>query len=172
MPIVIAILAALAGAIWWWARNNPRDALNVADDVVTIARNAPRKIAFRRQMNAHPVEGIDDPRLAVAAIANAFIALDDLPTRDARNHLFVILRKTYRLDEETAEEMQSLGQWLLEQCGGPSETMSRVGRRLYKIDGDASYDILQDVLGELAGEELSTRQQDALVDLRTALHRR
>lgn len=172
MPIILAILAAVGGAIWFWARNNPRDALSVADDAITIARNAPRKIAFRRQHNAHPVEGIDDPRLAIAAIANAFIALDDLPTRDDRDRLHIVLRKTFRLDDATAEEMESLAQWLQHECGGAAETISRVGRRLHKFDGDASWDVLQDVLGEFAGSGLSARQQDAIGDLRTAMRRR
>ena len=170
MHIIIGILVAIGGAIWWWARRNPGDALNVADDVVTIARNAPRKIAFNRQLKAHPVEGIDDARLAVAAIANAFISLDDLPTSDARQKLYVTLRKTYRVDEDTAEELQSLAQWLQEQCGGAAETMSRVGRRLYKIDQGASWGDLQDVLGAVTGENLSERQVEAVTDLRRAMH--
>ena len=172
MPILIAVLAAIGGAIWWWMRSNPRQALDVADDVVTIARNAPRKLAFRKQLNAHPVEGIDDPRLAVAAIASAFIALDDLPTRDARDRLFVTLRRIFRVDDALAEEMQSLSQWLIEQCGGASETISRVGRRLYKIEEDDTWNILQDVLGEMAGDALSERQTEAVTDLRIAMHRR
>lgn len=170
MHIIVGILLAVGGAIWWWARRNPGDALDVADDVVTIARNAPRKIAFNRQLKAHPVEGIDDPRLAVAAIGNAFISLDDLPTSDARQKLYVALRTTYRMDEETAQEMQSLAQWLQEQCGGAEETMSRVGRRLYKLNQGVSWGELQDVLGAVAGDDLSERQVEAITDLRRAMH--
>ena len=64
LPIVILILTAIGGAIWWWARNNPREALRVASDAATTLKNAPRRIAFRRQTQEHPVEGIDDLRVA------------------------------------------------------------------------------------------------------------
>lgn len=97
MPILIGILTLVGGAIWWWVRSNPRDALSIADDAVTIARNAPRKIAFRRQTKEHPVEGIDDPRLAVATIAQAFIGLSALPTKEDRAGLSLALRNVTRL---------------------------------------------------------------------------
>ena len=70
MPILIVVVLALGGALWWWIRSNPRDALSLADDALTLVRNAPRRIAFRRQTKEHAVEGIDDPRLAIATIAH------------------------------------------------------------------------------------------------------
>ena len=172
MPVFIAILAALGGLLWWWIRSNPRDALHVASDAVTIARNAPRKIAFRRQTREHPVEGVDDPRLAVATIGEAFIQLDDLPSREDRARLQIKLRRLYGLSAEDAEEMDVLARWLLEQCGGAQAAIARVGRRLYKIDGDAAWDELTGVLDAVTGDGPSQRQEDAIADLRLALRRR
>lgn len=169
MPILIAILALVGGAIWWWIRNNPRDALSVADDAVTIARNAPRKIAFRRQTKEHPVQGVDDPRLAVATITQAFLGLDDLPTKEARQQLHIALRQRYQLSAEDAEEMDTLSRFLIQQCQGESEAISRVARRLYKIDGSNSWDHLTEMLAAASGEEVSPRQRDAIGDLRVAL---
>ena len=91
MPIIILILTTLGGALFWWVRRNPDQAIYAAQDAVTIARNAPRKMAFRKQHNAHPVEGIDDPRVAICALAQAFIELDDLPTVEQRDHLTCLL---------------------------------------------------------------------------------
>ena len=65
MPIMILILSVLGGALWYWVRNNPRDATHAAQDAATMIKNAPRKLAFRKRLNAHPVEGIDDPRIAI-----------------------------------------------------------------------------------------------------------
>lgn len=169
MPILILVLTAIGGAIWWWVRNNPRDALHVADDVVTTVRNAPRKIAFRRQTKEHPVEGIDDPRIAVCGIAQAFIELDDLPTKDQRQRLHVLLRSKLRADADEAEEMEVLGRWLITQCDGATPAVSRLGRRLHKIDGQASWDLLQEVLMELVEADLSDGQKSAIEDLRHAL---
>ena len=99
MPIVMLILSVVGGAIWWWIKNNPRDAISTAQDVATTLKNAPRKLAFRRQTNAHPVEGIDDLRIAIGAIAQAFVELDDLPTKDQRDQVHFMLRSKLGCDE-------------------------------------------------------------------------
>ncbi len=171
MPIVILILTAIGGAIWWWVRSNPREALDLAADAVTTARNAPRKLAFRKQTKEHPVEGIDDPRIAICGIAQAFIELDDLPTREQRDKLHVDVRTKLRASEEEAEEMEVLGRWLVGQCNNPTAAVTRLGRRLYKIDKDQSWDLLQDMLMGLAQDELSPGQVSAIGDLKVALRR-
>lgn len=170
MPLIILILTALGGALYWWARSNPREALDVAQDVVTTARNAPRRLAFRRQTNAHPVEGIDDPRIAIAALSQAFIELDDLPTADQRNHLNVLMRSKLHADAEEAEEMQVLSRWLVAQCQTPQAAVARLSRRLYKIDRDTSWDLLQDILSALVQSDLSPSQVEAIADMKRALH--
>lgn len=171
MPILIAILTAIAGAIWWWARNNPRDAIHTAQDVATTIKNAPRKLAFRRQTNAHPVEGIDDERIAICAIAQSFLELDTLPTIEQRKHLHMLLRSKLRCSDEEAEEMEVLGRWLVTQCNGAREAVPRLGRRLKKIDDGGAWDRMQDVLMPLVEGDLSPAQTDAIDDLRIAFKR-
>lgn len=169
MPIVILILTAVGGAIWFWVRSNPRQALDVAADAVTVARNAPRKLAFRRQTKAHPVEGIDDPNIAICALAQAFIELDNLPTAEQRSRLDKMLRK--RCTPAEAEEIQVLGRWLVAQCGTPEAAIAKLSRRLYKIDGSASWAALQDILMALVGDVLSPRQADAVAEMKRAILR-
>lgn len=171
MGIIALILTTLGGALWFWARQNPGDALDVAKDAVTTARNAPRKLAFRKQMKAHPVEGIDDARIAVCAIAQAFLELDDLPTSEQRTHLNTLLRTKLRCTAEEAEEMEVLGRWLVAQCQTPDAAVTRLARRLYKIDGDASWDLMQDMLVSLVDGELNQSQLDAIADIKRAFHR-
>ncbi|MEM9427231.1 MAG: hypothetical protein AAGA06_11070 [Pseudomonadota bacterium] len=171
MPILILILTAVGGAIWWWMRSNPREALDMAADAATTVRNAPRKLAFRRQTQEHPVEGIDDPRIALCGIAQAFIELDDLPTKDQRDQLHVDLRRKLRVTEEESEELETLGRWLVTQCNGAEAAIPRLARRLYKIDGAASWNQLQDILMGLAQDELSASQVSAIGELKTALKR-
>ena len=169
MPIIMLILTAFGGAIWWWIRNNPREALNTAQDVATTIKNAPRKLAFRSVANAHPVEGIDDERIAICAISQAFIELDDLPTAEQRQQLHVLLRTKLQCSEEEAQEMEVLGRWLMTQCNGPSDAVPRLGRRLRKIDSGQSWDRLQEMLMPLAGDQLSRSQVGAIEDLKVAL---
>lgn len=172
MPFVIMILGAIGGAIWWWVRNNPSDALHVAQDAATTIKNAPRRLAFRRQTGAHPVEGIDDPRIAICAIAQAFIELDDLPTQEQRQALHLAVRTKLRCDDEEAEEMEVLGRWLVTQCNGAAPAITRLGKRIYKIDGETSWDLLQDVLSGLVEGDLSSQQVSAIQDLRVAFKKR
>ena len=171
MAIIVAILMALGGALFWWARSNPRDALGVADDALTIARNAPRKLAFRRQTKGHPAEGIDDPVLAIVTLGNAFLELDDLPTREGRQKLHVLTRRIWRMSEEEAQECLSLARWLLEQCGGADATLDRVARRLYRLDQGESWADLEALLAGLGEDGLSTRQTEAFADLKRILTR-
>jgi hypothetical protein len=131
MPILILILSVAGGALWFWVRNNPRDAFHAAQDAATVLKNAPRKLAFRKQTNSHPVEGIDDPRIAICAIAQSFIELDNLPTQEQRQRLHVNLRAKLRCSEDEAEEMEVLGRWLMTQC---KERWSREFGPVVKVD--------------------------------------
>ena len=169
MPILLAILTALGGAIWRYIRSNPREAVDTVADVATTLANAPRRLAFRRQTTAHPVEGIDDARIAICAIAQSFIELDDLPTAEQRKKLHVLLRSKLRCDDEEAQEMEVLGRWLMTQCNGPSEAVTRLDKRLRRIDGADSWDMLQEMLMPLANDDLSAAQIDAIDDLKVAL---
>ena len=165
MPILMMILAAVGGAIWWWARNNPRDAFDVAQDAAVTLKNAPRRLSFRRATNRHPAEGIDDPYVAIGSIAQSFIMLDDVPTRDQNDRLHVQLRSKLRCSDEDAQEMQAFGRWIVEQCNGPEAAISRLIRHLKKLDGSASYSVLRDLLGGVVTNELSSRQQDAVEEI-------
>ena len=166
MPVILAILAAIGGAIWWWVRNNPREAIDTAADLITTAANAPRRLKFRRQTNAHPVEGVDDPRIAICAIAQSFIELDGLPTAEQRKRLNLLLRSKLRSTPEEAEEMDALGRWLMTQCGGPTEAVTRLGRRLYKLDSERGYGHLEHILPELVQERPSDKQVEAIDTLK------
>ena len=176
MPVVIAILGALAAVYFFMiraknAKDMAQDVLGTADDVLTTVLNAPRRIRFRRQTNQHPVESIDDPRLAVAALASAFVELDDLPTSDQRQMLMVQLRSVLRADAVEAEEMAVLGRWLVGQCNGPTEAITRIGRRLYKLDQAGSLEDLTRILNGVAGEQgLSEHQREALQEIARVLH--
>ncbi len=171
MPVIIAILSAIGAALWWWFRTNPREAIETTQDLATTAINAPRRLAFRRKTGQHPVEGIDDPNIAICAIAQTFLELDGLPTQEQRDHLHILIRKTLRVSEENAKEMEVLGRWLMSQCDSPGAAISRIGKRLYRIDDGSSWTSLQDVLHPLIQGELSQGQIHAIEDLRVAFKR-
>ena len=74
--------------------------------------------------------------------------------------------------QDEADEMQILGRWLMNQCQGPEQAITRLGLRLYKIDGDASWVLLQEFLGSLVQNDLSSAQIDAISELKRAFRKK
>jgi hypothetical protein len=173
MPFLIALLGII-GAAYFWAQR-AKGARDMAGDVVDMAndvRLAARRFGFSRKMNVHPVESIDDPRLAVAAIATAFLELDDLPTAEQRQVLMVQLRSKLRADAGEAQEMEVLGRWFMSECGGAEPAIARISRKLYKLAGAEQTENLMGILKGTVTESLSDRQRDALEDIARALRPR
>jgi len=172
MPVIIAILGIL-GAVFFFVLR-ARNAAHMAGDLIDVAKDiraAARRFGFRRQSNQHPVESIDDPNIAISALATAFLELDDLPTRDERDRLHGQLRKVLRLNAKDAEEITVLGRWLVSECGGADAAVNRLSRKLFKMQGaEAMQPVLNIINGSLqdAGTELSERQKDALETIQRA----
>jgi hypothetical protein len=143
MPVLMAILGIIGAAYFWTQRaRNARYMLGDVGDMANDVRLAARRFGFTRKMNVHPVESIEDPRLAIAAMANAFIELDDLPTAEQRQLLQVQLRSKLRADADEAEEMEMLGRWFMSECGGADPAIARLSRKLYKIGGPSKWNPL------------------------------
>ncbi len=172
MPVLIAILGAAVAVYFFVIR--ARNAANMAGDLVDVAndvRLAARRFGFRRNLNEHPVESIDDPNIAIGALVSAFMELDDLPTRDQRNKLSEQLRKILRLDAKSSEEITVLGRWLITECGGAEPAVTRLSRKLFKMQGsEAMQPVLTIINGTLqeTGSSLSVRQKEALDSIKSA----
>lgn len=169
MPILIALIgAAITAFIWYTRAQRGADAARQVIGAAQDLKNAPRRIGFRRRANQHAVEGIEDPEVAIGALAVAFVELDDLPTAETRKAMDISLRKHLNLDAETAQEIAVLGHWLVEECHGASPAFDRIAKKLRKLDGNAAFQRLMAVLGDIAGFDggsPSARQSDALADL-------
>jgi len=172
MPFIIAILGIL-GAVYFFVIR-ARNTAHMAGELVDVAndiRLAARRFGFRRRLNEHPVDSIDDANIAISALATAFLELDDLPTQDQRDRLNGQLRDVLALDAGAVEEMTVLGRWLVGECGGADPAVARLSRKLFKLQGaDALQPTLSIINGTLQGQDtgLSTRQKEALDDIKRA----
>jgi hypothetical protein len=170
MPILLAVLGAAIAAYVIFSRG--RTAAATAADIVDMASDvaaAARRFGFTRRANVHPVETLDDPVVGVAAMGEAFLELDGLPTREQRTALLRALQTHLRIDLTEAEEAATLGRWLVDQSGGPAQGLGRIGRRLSQIgDGGTARALLAvvDDVASSAGGARSPAQLDALADLR------
>jgi hypothetical protein len=171
MPFLISLIAVVGVAYFWLYR--ARNAVDAAGDILDAANNvrlAARRFGFKRRTNRHPVDDIDEPNVAIAAIATAFIELDNLPTKEHRDRLAIQLQSTFNLDLAAGDEIMILARWLMNQCGGPTPTISRISRRLYKFDNVQSVTTLMTILKSLGGGTFSDSQRDALEDITRAFH--
>lgn len=172
MPFIIALLGIIATAYFW--ANRARNAGEMASNLVGMAgdvRAAARRFGFTRRANVHPVESIDNPNVAAAALASAFIALDDMPTQEHRAALNVSLRRVLQVDAATSEELMVLGQWLVNECHGAQPAMTRLAKKLYRLEGSSALTPLLDILGGVTPDDpdaLSTHQREAIAELKTA----
>ena len=175
MPFVLALLAALAGAYFWInrARGAARGAQELADmagDVMSAAR----RFGFRRRANIHPVDSIEDPALAIAGAGIAFLELGGLPSAEQQAALAVSLQAQLDLPADRAAEALILGRWLMSECGGPEPALTRLARRLYKMDAGQLTPLMA-VMKDVAAAgraEMSAKQREAIDDIARAFRLR
>lgn len=172
MHILIGILGIAAAVYFFVIR--ARSAAHVAHDVVDMAndvRAAARRFGFKRKTNVHPVETIEDPNLAIAAIATAFVEMDDLPTKEQRDALDRALRERLGIDGATSQEATILGHWFVSECHGPETAVPRLSRKLFKLNGKDGFEPLLSVVNAsvVSGSgTLNQKQREALEDIRRA----
>lgn len=167
MPFILAILGlVVAAGVWAWRIRMARQALDdvsmMAGDVIAAAR----RLGFRRRTNIHPVESVDEPELAIAAIGLAFLDLAAMPTAEQLAGLKDSLSRHLGVSEVKAEELMIVGRWLVGECKGADSAVSRLTRRLYRLDQQAFTGLLA-VLNDVgqSGGGLGPRQRDALDEI-------
>ncbi|MEM8579114.1 MAG: hypothetical protein AAGF60_14795, partial [Pseudomonadota bacterium] len=96
------------------------------------------------------------------------IELDDLPTSETRGRLDIALRKHLNQTAEEAQEVSVLGAWFVRTCGGPEAALSRLARKLYRMDQGASFPTLMAIIEDVSRGDLSRRQTEALGDIKRA----
>jgi hypothetical protein len=170
MPYIIALFGILAAAYIWVIRaraaaDATRELTGVAQDVMAAAR----RFGFRRKLNLHPVESLEDPDIAVAAAGIAFLELGGLPTAEQQDKLVISLQSHLGQSRNKAEEALVLGRWLVSESGGAQQGLERLTRRLYKMRGAESFQTLMAVLKDVAaagrGGAISARQTEALAEI-------
>ncbi|MEM1064840.1 MAG: hypothetical protein AAF771_12515 [Pseudomonadota bacterium] len=172
------ILIALAGAAlaFYFFVIRARNAADVTTELMDVANDvklAARRFGFKRQTSVHPVDSIEEPKIAIVGIAVSFLEIGSFPTQEQRDALVVQAQSILEVSKSDAEELVVLGRWLVTECGGPNAAISRLSRKLYKLSGTSAVTpVLSLVQNTLAvnGGELNEPQRDALDDVKGALH--
>lgn len=173
MPFILGAIALLAAAFFWIQR--ARHAAEMSHELLDVAndiRLAARRFGFRRRYDQHPVETIEDSNIALAALGASFLELDDYPTAEQKEALIRGLREELRIPHEDAEELVILGRWIMGECGGPAQAVSRLTKRLYKLSAQSQFGALVAIIQGIAkyGKgSLSQQQKTALEDVQRGL---
>ena len=88
MPFILAAIGVLiAAAVWYQRARAAKDAAGDLIGAANDARLAARRFGYRMKANVHPVELIEDPRLAAAGVAAAVAGMDGPLTREEIDQL-------------------------------------------------------------------------------------
>lgn len=169
MPYIIALMGIIAGGYFWALRaRNAAEIAKVVAEVPGDIKAAARRFGFKRRTNVHPVESVEDPKLAIAGIANSFFELGALPTEEQRRMLTLQVRSVLEVSAEEGEELLVLGRWLAAESGGPEAGILRLSRRLNRIAGADGFQDLMELLKNLLKDDWSDAQIAALNDVKRA----
>ncbi|MDU8928974.1 hypothetical protein RXV86_16390 [Alisedimentitalea sp. MJ-SS2] len=172
MPVLLAIVGAITAVLYFVIR--ARNAADAAGDLIDMAndvRLAARRFGFRRNADIHPAESIEEPSIAIAGIASAFLELDDLPTSEQRSALTRSMGKTLNLSKQDADELAILGRWMASECGSPDAAISRLSRKLVRMAGQDVFTPLLSIVNATltaSSTSLNTQQKEALDDVKRA----
>ncbi len=156
-----------AAGYWIWRMRMAAEATKELGDMASNVLSAARRLGFRRRMNAHPVESVEDPALAISAIGIAFLELSGLPSSEQHAALARSIGRHTGADAEKTEEMLIVGRWLVTESNGPQSAIPRISKRLQKLDPAAFQpllSVLNDV-GQSGSGALTDRQREALDDI-------
>ena len=136
MPILIMIIGAISAAAFWYyrmqaAQRGAADLLDAANDV----RLAARRFGFKRKLNVHPADSIEDPRLAAAGIVSAFAGMSGPVERSQTDIMIIQFQSVFGASKEEAAEFATFGRWIAEQCGTRSEAVRRLSKKLANLAG-------------------------------------
>lgn len=160
MPLLIALVGIIGTVLFYVIR--ARNAANAVQDLMDVGndvRLAARRFGFRRKGNQHPVDSLDDPNTAIAALGLSFIELSGLPTQANTAKLDVALRKHLQKDGATVQEMMVLGRWLNTECGTVNAAFTRMTKRVHRLTGAEHLQPLLAVLGDVSEQDQLTQQQ-------------
>ena len=172
MPVLLGLLAAAAGVIFWIYR--ARDVAHAAKDLGDMAgdvMSAARRFGFRRRYNEHPVDSLQDQDVAVAGAGVAFLEMAGLPSSQQQAALLVSLQHHLNVSHDRGQEAMILGRWLMSECGGAQPRFARLTRRLAKLSELERFEQLMAVLRDVSaagGGSLVPLQKDALAEVARA----
>jgi len=138
--------------------------LDAADEV----RLAARRFGYKCRKNQHPIDAINDSKIAIVAAAIAFSELNTIPTHTQRKAYLLHLQVVLGISGAETEELIALGKWLVAECKDRSFALMKLVEKISELGGlSAEVDFLT-ILRNVQSStniDLSAHQVNALKDI-------
>ncbi len=136
MTWLLAIPIALIGAFIWLYRIHTAGleddgSVNGPDDV----RIAAVRLGYMGSSGIHPIECIEDERIAAAGIVLAVAERDGAVSKQEIMVATSALAGAFELEDEEAEMLATLAHWIAAQCTPASASALRLSQRLRSLSG-------------------------------------
>ena len=127
MGILAALMAVLGvlGVVLWRvnsASRTARDLIETADE----ARGFFRRLQWGRKANVNPLDLVEDPREAVAAMMVAIAQSDGAITERERMAMLSAMVEKFQADGRQAEELLAHARWLVRDSREPDNSFRRL----------------------------------------------
>ena len=173
MHILLGILGVLSAAMYWyWRMKSAGEAAGELTNAANDVRLAIRRFGYMRNRKTHPVDCVDDPRLAAAGIVAAIASMDAPLSQAEIDMLTAEAGAVFGTDAGEAVDITAFGRWIAGQCQTPEDAV----RRLVKVIRDkAGVEAGPDLIGMVEkvatadGVSLDEREADALTVIRRGL---
>ncbi|QPH54002.1 hypothetical protein [Pontivivens ytuae] len=145
-----------------------RDLIAAARDV----RTAAQRFGYRQHADVHPGDSVDDPRIAATGLLIALSQSQGGVSAPEMEVIHAEVQRVFDIDSDEADELISIGRWLVEQCEGPHPAMHRLARRLRWLSGPAVLPDLvamSEAVSAAAHRAESDEMGEAIADIRRVI---
>lgn len=154
MHIIGLLIAVILGAGYWVHRaRSIRDAAETLADSANDVRLAARRFGFRRKINVHPIDSIEDARIVGLSIATAMAQIERTWTKEDNDTAIRRAQFAFEIGVDEATEMVVLALWLNSQSATPSDAAKRLGKRLKALAGKDTLPELEKLIEAIAGPD-------------------
>ncbi|MBL4918675.1 hypothetical protein [Szabonella alba] len=159
MHIIGLVLTVLGGiAFWYYRMQAAREASETLVDAANDVRLAAKRFAYRRRVKTHPLDCVEDARVAALGIAASIVQIERGWDKDISDTMIRQAQSLFDIDVKEAAEMVVLAKWLSDQATMRADAARRLTRRVRALVGPAALPDLQRLLTILIGPEGSASE--------------
>lgn len=171
MGVVAGILAVLAGiGVLLWRIQVASDAARGAVDAASDAHSLYRRFLWGRKASRSPIDLVEDPREAAAAMMVALAQYDGALTSDEQQLIVSEMQTAFDASQKDADELLARGRWLVRDIGDLDGALKRLLPPVQKRLGDAEkrqlVEMLRTVVGPSPGRDSVPHEAVQRVDER------